>query len=275
MKTANILFFVILIASQSSFAGNYADCILDKMPTSETDAVIGAVIRTCTNENPNTFFEIKKGSGRGLFGFSDANACTLKKARGTTNQRAALIISNACRCLFDAPFFENEMCQARSVPNFVPVEPPKATGTPIPIQISPTTPTTSSSVSPIAIAPQSYKPSKTEMAQAVREKASADKLALDMAKVTDQVLQDYPFLNLQEGQYTVQAIVARRDFYIERGEYPANALSRAVRDIAPFHKLPSALAPAAGKPTTLTEPNPYAVDANGCAWVTPTQWKCK
>lgn len=65
------LFSLLLVAAQYCYAGNYADCILDKMPGSETDAVIGAVLRTCSNENPGLMYSIKKGDGLGIFSFDD------------------------------------------------------------------------------------------------------------------------------------------------------------------------------------------------------------
>lgn len=105
-------------------ASNLAACILEKMPGSSNEAVNAAVWQTCRKEFPQGFYEIKKGDGRGLFGFSDGNACTLKKAAGTSWQPSALAISRACMCLYDKPGYEGEMCDYRPVNwnDFTPVQ---------------------------------------------------------------------------------------------------------------------------------------------------------
>jgi hypothetical protein len=106
--TFSVTFFTVV-----AHANNYADCILDKMPGSENEAVTTAVIQTCLQENSGSFYEIFKGSGRGIFGYKDSNACILKKAKDTKNQRGAFLISAACRCLYDEPFYKNEPCAVR------------------------------------------------------------------------------------------------------------------------------------------------------------------
>lgn len=103
-------FLASLLFSGNAIAGNFAECILDKMPGSTNGATHAAVFRACTQEHPGNYEAIEKGSGRGLFGFKDQNACTIKKARDTPFPYSAGAISIACGCLYSEPFFKNEFC---------------------------------------------------------------------------------------------------------------------------------------------------------------------
>lgn len=97
------------LASQV-FAKNYATCVLENLPGSSNEATTSAVVSMCRDKFPLTLSSIEKGSGRGLFSHSNGNACVLKKAKDTSNQRAAFLISTACRCLFDEATFNGEKC---------------------------------------------------------------------------------------------------------------------------------------------------------------------
>lgn len=108
---------VVLLSALSgaAFAGNYAECLLDKLPGSENETFTSAAANACAQEYPGLFYTIKKGDGQGIFGFSDRNSCVLKKSKDTKNQRAATLIYWACECLYEAPFPGNEMCAYRPV----------------------------------------------------------------------------------------------------------------------------------------------------------------
>jgi len=113
-------------------AGNFAECILDKMPGSSNFATNTAVFLACGQEYPNRYLEIRRGSGRGLLGFKDGNACTIKKAAGTTFPASAGAIAVACRCLYDEPPYSTNksalMCE--SPPVAAPALAPAATPLP-------------------------------------------------------------------------------------------------------------------------------------------------
>ncbi len=95
------LFALLLLASAPALAGNYATCIIDKMPGVANDVAVGSVLKLCRGEHPGGLDAVTPGSGRGLFGYGSGDECTLKKAKDTRSQRAALIIGNACRRLYD------------------------------------------------------------------------------------------------------------------------------------------------------------------------------
>lgn len=84
-----------------AMAGNFATCILDRMPGTQNDSVAYAVMRICKEKYPGGFDSVINGEGRGWFSFKSGAECSVKKAANTPNQRAAQIISNACRRLYD------------------------------------------------------------------------------------------------------------------------------------------------------------------------------
>lgn len=84
-------------------AGNYAECLLEKMPDVKSDAMRYAVMRTCATEFSGRLSSVERGAGRGLFGFKSGDACVLKKAANIGYQPAASAIAVACRCLYDEP----------------------------------------------------------------------------------------------------------------------------------------------------------------------------
>ena len=108
--TLKLALLSILLAAAPAMAGNFATCLLDKMPGSVNGATHAAIYRTCANEFPEKFTSIARGSGRGLFGFKDENACIIKKAKDTTFQYSAGAISIACHCLYKKPDFDGEIC---------------------------------------------------------------------------------------------------------------------------------------------------------------------
>lgn len=100
----------LVLAASPAWAANYATCILDKMPGTANWATHTAVLQTCSHEHPARFSGVKKGSGRGLFGFADGNACIIKKAASTSFQPAATAIASSCRCLYDKPVVGGSSC---------------------------------------------------------------------------------------------------------------------------------------------------------------------
>lgn len=100
----------ISFVAMPAMAGNFATCLLDKMPGSVNGATHAAIMRTCLGEFPGGFTGVVRGSGRGIFGFKDENACVIKKAKDTTFQSSAGAISAACHCLYKQPVFDGEMC---------------------------------------------------------------------------------------------------------------------------------------------------------------------
>ena len=99
-----------LFVCTTAWAGNFAECILDKLPGTANQPTHGAVFQACAKKYPAKYFEIQKGSSRGLFGYSDGNACTIKKAKNTSYGLSSMQIAFSCRCLYDAPAYKGEMC---------------------------------------------------------------------------------------------------------------------------------------------------------------------
>lgn len=106
----------LLLLPMVAFGGNFATCILDKMPGISNQATHAAVWRTCSAKYPERYLNIEQGEGRGIFGFSDGDACTIEKASSTPLQISASAIGNACRCLYNKPTFDKAMCDYPPVP---------------------------------------------------------------------------------------------------------------------------------------------------------------
>lgn len=91
------------LACTPALAGNYATCILDKMPKVENDVTASAVHQLCKGESPQGLEAVEQGSGRGIWSYKSGSECALKKAGNTQSNRAAMLIGLACRKLYDEP----------------------------------------------------------------------------------------------------------------------------------------------------------------------------
>lgn len=83
-------------------SGNFATCLLDKLPAVQNDIAANAAFQACTSTFPGGFASVPQGAGRGWFSPTSAD-CTLKKAGDTRSNRAAGLIGVACRRLYDLP----------------------------------------------------------------------------------------------------------------------------------------------------------------------------
>ena len=101
MPARHQLFAVMLLIAAPAWAGNFATCILDKMPGTQNDIAAHATMQVCLSKNPGGIEAVAQGSGRGVFGFDSGAECTAKKAGDTRSQRAAVLIGIACRKLYD------------------------------------------------------------------------------------------------------------------------------------------------------------------------------
>lgn len=101
IKKYKIWFVALFLFPLPVMAGNYATCILDRMPGTQNDPVAYAIMRICKEKYPGGLDAVIGGEGRGWFSFDSGAECSAKKAAKTPNRRAALIISAACRRLYD------------------------------------------------------------------------------------------------------------------------------------------------------------------------------
>lgn len=84
-------------------AGNYATCLLDKLPGVQSDVAANAAFQVCNSTFPGGLTSVPQGTGRGWFSYKTGADCTLKKAGDTRSNRAAVLIGVACRKLYDLP----------------------------------------------------------------------------------------------------------------------------------------------------------------------------
>lgn len=100
----------VLTAHHHALAGNFAECIISKMPGTSNAAATRAVVQSCGNDHPLRYSGVLRGEGRGIFGYKSGNACMIKEGKSTTFPMAAGAIALACRCLYDEPEFRGQTC---------------------------------------------------------------------------------------------------------------------------------------------------------------------
>lgn len=85
-------------------AGNFATCVLDRLPGSRNEIAAGAAVRACYEAYPAGLPGVTTGSGRGFFArYRSPDDCLADKARETTVQIAVSHMRNACRALYGEP----------------------------------------------------------------------------------------------------------------------------------------------------------------------------
>lgn len=84
-------------------AGNYATCLLDKLPGLENDHAASAAVEVCREKFPGGLESVPKGSGRGMFSFESGADCALSKSGDTRSRDAAYMIRASCNRLYDVP----------------------------------------------------------------------------------------------------------------------------------------------------------------------------
>lgn len=100
MKT---LIALLLIAPATCIAGNYATCLLDKMPGIENDAIAMATNKVCHDKYPGGFNNVPRGSGRGFFSYETGAECAAKVGAKTRSLTAGRLIFAACNALYEKP----------------------------------------------------------------------------------------------------------------------------------------------------------------------------
>ena len=100
-----------LLFAGSAFSADYATCLLDKLPGVKNAPAHAAALNLCAQQHPDKFFEVRRGSGRGLLAPKSPEQCTLDKARDTAWQPAAGMIMRACGCLYTPSAGPTDMCE--------------------------------------------------------------------------------------------------------------------------------------------------------------------
>ena len=90
-----------LLSCAPAWAGNFATCILDKMPGTQNDVAAQAIYQVCNSKHTGGLQAVAQDSGRGLFGYDSGAECTAKLANDTRSNQAAHMIGAACRKLYD------------------------------------------------------------------------------------------------------------------------------------------------------------------------------
>lgn len=101
-KTILCSLLLTALASTHANAGNYAECLLEKLPGASNQVVTTATVRICSKKYPAMFQGVKYGTGLSIFGFgySNPDECTADKAKDTQSHSAAALIRSACMRLY-------------------------------------------------------------------------------------------------------------------------------------------------------------------------------
>ena len=136
----------------------------------------------------------------------------------------------------------------------------------------------SSAWQPVSAIPAQAQPARlatTSNAESAKERADSKQVQADVDAVVKRAIEDYPFLDTQEGQPVLAKIVERRDEFIRKGVYPSIALTRAINDFAPAF-VPKEMQVRKSPPVVESgdKGNHPGFDPK-CRWVTPQDWSCK
>lgn len=101
MKVTDALLLAALPAIAT--AGNFAECILDKMPGVENDAAAMATYQVCKERFPAGLDGVEQGSGRGWLGYESGAECAAEESRDTRSLKAAGAIRVSCNKLYELP----------------------------------------------------------------------------------------------------------------------------------------------------------------------------
>ncbi len=94
---------ILLALPVTAFAGNFAECILDKVPGVQNDNAAAAAFQVCNTRYPERYRGVTQGEGRGLWGYDSGAECALAKSRDTLSSNGAGMIRMACNALYNEP----------------------------------------------------------------------------------------------------------------------------------------------------------------------------
>nr|WP_185965433.1 hypothetical protein [Pseudomonas mendocina] len=94
----------LLAFSSLAQAGNYATCLLDKLPGVQNHGASVSAVRVCQSKYPGGLASVEQGAGRGLFASYDSgDECTYDKAKDTRYTGAVRVMAEACMRLYNKP----------------------------------------------------------------------------------------------------------------------------------------------------------------------------
>ena len=94
----------LLAFSTLAQAGNYATCLLDKLPGGQNHGASVSAVRVCQSKYPGGLADVEQGAGRGLFASYDSgDECTYDKAKDTRYTGAVRVMAEACMRLYNKP----------------------------------------------------------------------------------------------------------------------------------------------------------------------------
>lgn len=104
MRMPLFTLLVLITASSTVQAANYATCLLDKLPDVQNHGASVSAVRVCQSKYPGGLASVEQGAGRGLFASYDSgDECTYDKAKDTRYTGAVRVMAEACMRLYNKP----------------------------------------------------------------------------------------------------------------------------------------------------------------------------
>ena len=105
MRIRSLFFLALLAVAPAALAENFAECLLENLPGVKNQASTNAALGLCRGKFPGAWATVQKGSGRGFFArFDSGNECAIELGREITVSRAAYLVTNSCKLLYDEPY---------------------------------------------------------------------------------------------------------------------------------------------------------------------------
>ena len=97
------LLLCMTLAPSIANAGDFATCVLDKMPGVQNDAAAYAINRLCLEKYPDGLSGVAQGSGRGVFSYDSGAECAASKSAKTPSLVGGQSIYRSCNRLYSKP----------------------------------------------------------------------------------------------------------------------------------------------------------------------------
>lgn len=102
---------ILVLSACSSTPDNYAECILENMPSTSNEQSRRLIHSQCSDNYPDMYYNIEKGAARGLFNTKTEEDCMIEYGKNTFERYAVFNIRQACSCLYGEAVVKNQRCE--------------------------------------------------------------------------------------------------------------------------------------------------------------------
>ena len=106
-----LLPLILVLTACSSAPDNYAECILENMPSTSNEQSRYLIHSQCRDNYPDMYHNIEKGAARSLFNTKTEEDCMIEYGKNTFERYAVFNIRQACSCLYGEAVVKNQRCE--------------------------------------------------------------------------------------------------------------------------------------------------------------------